>query len=995
MTHDSTQRPWMELDETLLHPRDLSFEAERPEAGDLPEWLSRPGRRRFLKAFGVGAAAALSACSRLPVKNAMPYLVPPEEITPGVNVHYASTCSACPAACGLLVTVRDGRPVKLEGKPDHPLSAGGLCAVGQADIRGLYDPERLQHPTISGRPAAWDDVDATVMRGLESARSAGKTVYVLSRTVISPTARRAIEDFLAPYGGRLVEHDPDLASPSALREVYERLTGVPVTPAYDLEAVDLLVSLASDLLGTGPEPMAHAHSWAERRRQAATRGMPRHVQVESSPTLTGAGADERWSATPSERKLLSLWLLRLVAEADANAAAIVNRLRELPEPVGGAMRLQQLAAALASHHGRSLVISNANDATEQLAVALVNRLLGNEERTLSIARPSLVRRGLDRDLAALADDLGQGRVGALICVASDPVGELAGGEELAKQLASVPLSVTICDRPSATAQASQVVAAAHHGLECWGDAEPRPGLRTLAQPTIRPLFDTRHPYESFLVWSGAAQRDWRHQLMDTWRRRDFAGSGGCDAGDFDAFWAKVVTLAASGQCPLAVPGIAVDALPVDLAGAALALEPPQPAPSAGLEIELVAEVARRDGSRAHIPWLRELPDPLTRCSWAAVARVAPARARKLSLRDGDVVDIVAGKVRLSMPVRVHPGQHPSVIGVPIGYGRVGGDGGPMERNGLRLAPLSSQRRQVAGLTATLSPTGTSEVLPLMQIASRSEGRPIVHQVARETDVVHLEHHPGEASLWPATPRSSPHWEMVIDLDACTGCSACVVACQVENNIPVVGSEEMRRNRDMYWLRIDRYYAGSTDDPEVLFEPMLCAQCDHAPCETVCPVAATVHSVDGLNQQVYNRCVGTRYCANNCPYKARRFNWFDKQPTDPLERMVLNPDVVVRSRGVMEKCTFCVQRIQAARIAAKKEGRDHYEVVTACQQTCPTQAIVFGDGSDPAGPVAKLRAKQRTFQVLADLGIEPSITYLAKVRGRADGEPSEPTHGEHA
>jgi molybdopterin-containing oxidoreductase family iron-sulfur binding subunit len=953
-------------------------------------------RRDMLKLAAL--SASIAACKRLPVRHALPYLVPPEELTPGVPVHYASTCTACPAACGLVASVRDGRPVKLEGHPQHPLSRGGLCALGQGDLRALYDAGRLQGPTLGGQKATWDELDALVVRRLAEVRASGKRVAVLSPTLTSPTAHRAITSFLAAFDGTLVEADPDPESGSAQLEAYERLDGTALLPALEIERADLLVVLGADLLGTGVDPVGHTAAYAARRRAAEQGRAFRHVQLEGSLSLTGAAADERVMATTAERRLAALWLLRRVAEAVGGAAAgeIGAALQGLPDPGALAEPTTRLAAALVAARGHGLVVSGANDLAEQLAVALANRVLGNEGATLDLARPSLVRRGRDRELAALVEGLERRSIGALFVLGLDPVDQLPGGEALRGALAALPLAVAISERPTATAAACHAVAAAHHGLECWGDAMPRAGVVTLAQPMVRPIFGTRHPIEGFLRWSGAAVADYRLHLKDAWRQA-------AEAADFEWLWTRAV---AEGLAPASVasafappgpsagararnaPGHAASALRDAVAGA-----PAAPAGDA-LEVELLAEVGLRDGHRAHVPWLRELPDPLTRVAWTACVRVAPQRARALGVRDGDELAVRVGESEVSLPVRVMPGQHPAVLGLPIGYGRA--DGGDLPaRNAFRLSAWTGGRLVRRGLAAAAQRTGGFEALPLVQPQATTAGREVVHQLASCAEAVPHESHDRARDLWPNVEKRSPQWHMVIDLDACTGCSACVIACQAENNVAVVGPDEMRRHRDMHWLRIDRYFSGDPEQPEVLFEPMLCAQCGHAPCETVCPVAATVHSEDGLNQQVYNRCVGTRYCANNCPYKVRRFNWFDNEPRmgGPLERMVLNPDVVVRSRGVMEKCTFCVQRIQLARLSARAEARDVGDVKTACQQSCPAQAIAFGDGHDPQGEIAALRGKPRAFQVLAELGIEPSVTYLARVRAREGGAKS--GGGEHA
>ena len=942
---------------------------------------SGPGRRDVLKLLGIGAAASFAACKRLPVEHAIPVLVAPEEVTPGVPARYASTCTACPAACGLLVSVLDGRPVKLEGNPAHPISRGGLCAVGQADLRGLYDPTRLKGPLLDGRPSTWAALDARVRERLAPlAGGAAGRVAVLSTTIVGPTAREAVLSFLAPYSGRLVEHDAEARPVSAVLDAYEALTGSPLLPHLELGAADLLVTLGADLLGTGYDPVGHARARADRRGDIS-RGPARHVHAEGSLSLTGAAADERLVLDTAGRRRLAYALLAEVARAVAGplAADVAAAL------AGGAVRSDaaaaRLAADLARNRGRALVVSGSTDSGEQLAVALLNRLLDAEGKTLDLVRPSLVRRGRDRELASLLADVDAGRVAALFVLGADPVDQLPGGEALAAALGRLPLAVALTDRPTATAAACAVVAAAHHGLESWGDAEPRAGFVSLAQPALRPLFDTRSPFEGFLTWTGAAATEWRTHLAEAWRRR--AGS----PADFARRWTEAVaTAVAPVPSGAAVPpplDREAEALKLLAAAASAASADPE------LEGELVAEVGLRDGSRAHVPWLRELPDPLTRVSWTPCVRVAPSRAAALGVSDGDVLALRAGDGALvELPARITPGQHPRVLGVPVGYGRLDGDGGASKRNGYRLARLSAGRFATEGLAVTVTKTGATTRLPLMQPAGETHERPVVHQVASRDAKVpkgeHGEHGGAGASLWPERRPTSPKWEMVIDLDACTGCSACVVACQAENNLPVVGAEEILRSRDMYWLRVDRYFLGDPASPDVLFEPMLCSQCDNAPCETVCPVAATVHSEDGLNQQVYNRCVGTRYCANNCPYKVRRFNWFDHPVKEPLERLVLNPNVVVRSRGVMEKCTFCVQRIQAERIESRVAGREDWRgrgVETACQQTCPARAISFGDATDPDGEVLKRKKGPRAFQVLAELGVGPAVTYLAKVRAR--------------
>ena len=999
-------------------------------------------RRDFLKGIGLGtgSAAALAGCGRAPVRYAIPLLVPDEEQTPGVAAHYASTCTACPAACGQLVTVREGRPVKLEGLAGHPISRGGLCAIGQADLRALYEPQRPQGPTLGGARSSWADLDKRVADGLAKAKAGGKQVVVLSRTIVSPTGRTLVEDFLKPYGGKLVEFDADATPASAALEAWRQVAGRALLPALHIDRADLLVTLGGDPLSTGYEPVSFTRQYADRKRAAPSEGELRHVHIGATLSLTGAGADERIQVTAGQQRAVAAWLLRRIAEASGDALG-----KLAIDALAGAARpthvepVEALAKELLGKRGKSLLVSSSDDRGEQLAVALANQLLGNLGKTLDVEQPSLVRRGLDADLLALRAALDKGEVGAIFVMGLDPASQLPDGAGWLKGLKAAGLSVLLGDRPTDALASFSAVAAANHGLESWGDAMVRPGLWTPQQPTVRPLFDTRQSWASFLVWSGAKETDYRKHLMASWQANVYRAA---NPSGFQAFWDSTLATGlgngagtepggpAAAPVPAAVPVPAADAVrapavteavaaaapataavanapvvavlppaigrlkparPADAAALAAALKAATtPASDAEVEVEFIAEVAAGNGSHSFVPWLQELPDPLTRASWTAVARVAPKLAKKLGIADGDELSLEVGDRKLTIGARVLPGCQINTIGVPVGHPGA---------SAWLLAGTEGGRIRTSGLAAKVSRTGANAELPLIQWAMDAKERPIIHQVKRHDEKIPAghdlpfnlwdDHPPGQPPDGPV----SPNWQMAIDLDTCTGCSACIVACQAENNVPVVGADEIRRHRDVYWLRIDRYFVGEGDNPDVVMEPMLCQHCDHAPCETVCPVAATVHSHEGLNMQAYNRCVGTRYCANNCPYKVRRFNWFNYDKGDAVERMVFNPDVVVRDRGVMEKCSFCAQRIQAARIDAKREGKDTFTVQTACQQSCPAGAITFGDGKDSGSDVATWKKSPRAFQVLGDVGVMPAITYLARVRNRAGG--SEEGKGGHA
>ncbi len=990
--------------EFWMEPSEVTEETPVP---DTRTAIVELGRRGFLTGMGIGGVVSLLGCERIAVRHALPYLTAPEFITPGLSVDYASTCQGCSAACGLRVTTRDGRPIKLEGLETHQLSQGGLCATGQAEIRGLYDAGRLRQPTIAGKEQDWNLLDERIVNGLAKSKASQKDVFVVSRTILSHTARHAIENFLKPFGGTHLEYESPVDSMAGILAAYNFLDSKEVVPSLKIEEADLLIGFGADLLGAGSEPVAHTAQYANRRKQRSTRDF-RHIQFEGSLTLTGAAADERVSATASDRHLIILELLKRAAatQSTPEAAKIGRLIGSVPSLDTHQTIIKRTSQELLRAKGKSLVVSGSNNVAEQVAVALLNRLLGNEGNTLNLESPSITRQGREESIKELQDALKSKSVGTVFFLDCNPVEEIPDGDVLAEQLKSIELSVALTDRPNATTRSCEVVAAAHHALESWGDASPREDLLTIVQPTIRPLFNTRHALESFLVWGGAAQTDYRIYLREYWQSHHYNPA---KDGEFKQFWVKALSSGSAkvNKAPEIQEERSADkaseesnAAEVSPGEAALAetvtevvsgpsesvlarhLSAPKVAPDGEIEFDLVAEVALRNGRNSFNPWLRELSDPLTRMAWTGAIRVAPSRAKKLGVTDGDLVALKSGDKEIQMPVRIIPGQHPNVLGVPVGYGLIDGDAGESARNVYQLASWQGNTIKRYGLSGTVRKLGGSTKLPIIQPHPLSEGRPIIGQVSTPNEKLKMGHHGPAHSLWEKRDYKT-HWDMVIDLDACTGCSACVISCQAENNLPVVGPDEIQQHRDMNWLRIDRYYTGTVDDPkDILFEPMLCAQCDNAPCETVCPVAATVHGHDGLNNQAYNRCVGTRYCANNCPYKVRRFNWLDYTPKDPIERLVLNPDVVVRERGVMEKCTFCVQRIQRARIEAKRDGKSGpLEFQTACQQSCPAKAIHFGDGASKESGIAELQESNRAFQVLADTGVQPSITYLARVRRR--------------
>lgn len=919
-------------------------------------------RRGFLKAAGFAfAGAALSGCSRAPAEKAMPYLLQPENMVAGRAQYYASTCGACTAGCGVLAKVRDGRPIKLEGNPDQPISRGATCAVGQASILGLYDSLRLKQPLSGGKPATWEAVDRAVLERLEQIRRAGGAVRYLSETVTSPTKQAVIDHFLSQFrNARHVMYDA--LSASAILDAHQLTHGARLLPHYRFDKADVVASFDADFLGTWISPVEFARDYVSRRQPPK---MSWHVQFEGRMSLTGSKADRRVRTAPDE---------------------IHERLARLAERIaashGGG---DDVAERLLHARGRSLVVCGTNDIHVQVLVNYVNHRLGNYGATLDIERPSRQLQGSDRELAKLLEEIKAGQVAALFIDGVNPTAELPGPPDLK----NVGLLESFAGSMDETAERAHYVCPDHHYLESWADAEPVAGLVSLTQPAIRPLGSTRAVIETLAAWSGRPAKAY-DLLRERWQ----------------ADWDRSVE---AGFTAVEAPH--TPARPFNMAPVEAALGAPKAA-SAGYTVKLYPSVAMLDGRHAYNPWLHELPDPVAKITWDNFASISPAAAASLGVSDGDVVRIEAGAA-LELPVVVQPGQHDRVIAVALGYGRKASERfarlGPRWINqrpsvnekgrvGENAAPLlafeeGSLRYERAGAKIAktgrrvdLAATQTHHTLsvPKRLAPSGGEVRPIIRETTPEELGKPAEAPEKHQELWPDDhPYKGHRWGMAVDLNACTGCSACVIACQVENNTPVVGKDEVRRRREMHWIRIDRYYSGPPENVEVAHQPMMCQQCDHAPCETVCPTLATVHSDEGLNQQVYNRCVGTRYCANNCPYKTRRFNWFDYPREDRLANLVLNPDVTVRTRGVMEKCTFCVQRIQEAKIEAKRLGTPvkDGDIRPACEQACPAGAIVFGDLNDPNSRVSRLASDGRQYRVLEDLNVGPSIHYLKILRNR--------------
>lgn len=1020
MNEPSRRRPrtWRSLEERSGNapPAPDPNEEIRRSFLDAPiEGLSAT-RRSFLRLAGFSfTGAALAGCTRGPAQKAIPALVPSEVVTPGRAYWIATTCEGCAAGCGALAKCRDGRPVKLEGNPGHPVNGGGLCAVGQASVLSLYDSKRLDGPLLRGARVEWAAADAAVREALAAARASGGRVRLLTSARTGPSTLAMVRRFLESVpGARHVAYDA--LSLAAALDAHAATHGVRAMPRLHFEKAKVIASFDADFLGTWLSPVEFARGYTRARRpDGGEAAMALHVQIESRMSLTGSRADRRIRIGPWETRSALEGLVAALARLENGEPAVE------PEDGSAAAAIARLARELWAARGASLVLCGTNDFPSQLAANRANALLGNYGTTLDLAAPCRRRTGDDRALAELLRELDAGEVSVLVVAGGNPAAELPDGAAFARGVGAVPLVVAVAPHLDETAALAHVVLPEPHFLECWNDFEPVAGVVSVSQPAVPPLRSARTLREGLARWL-SDERDDLSILRDHWREAIHPRHAG--GLPFDAFFDGALrdgfALVRPEPATAAAPAAAPEPVPAG--------EGPAAPPPGAFAIVLHATVAQLDGRHAHNPWLHELPDPVTKIVWDNGAALSPAAASRLGVQNGDVVRLegAAGGAVLELPALVQPGQHDGVVAVALGYGRQGTDRftaigprwlegrptvGAGRAVGVNAAPLLA--RDGAGRVlfdsrhVTVAKTGRRHDLACTQdhhtlrvpeaLAPRGgevrEAAILVTPEEIEKDpaaAVPRAHEPA-GDLWPDDhAREGTRFGMTIDLADCTGCSACVVSCQAENNVPVVGKDEVRRHREMHWLRIDRYWAGDGDDAvTAVHQPMLCQHCGNAPCETVCPVLATVHGREGLNQQVYNRCVGTRYCANNCPYKVRRFNWFDYRRDDRLANMALNPDVTIRSRGVMEKCSFCVQRILEARAEARRKGAAvaDGDVSPACEQSCPTRAITFGDLADPESRVSRAARGPRAYVVLGELNVKPSVRYLAAVRRR------EPSNGD--
>jgi MoCo/4Fe-4S cofactor protein with predicted Tat translocation signal len=984
---DVTRRPqgaarpryWRSLDELAQSPAFLEFlHREFPEQAS--EWNDPKGRREFLKIMGASfALAGLTSCTRPPEEKIVPYVKAPEDVVPGKPLFFATALSLGGYTKGVLVESHLGRPTKIEGNPDHPGSLGATDAIGQAEILSLYDPDRSQTLTFKGEVRPWSNFIVDMKRSLQAqAPLKGAGVRILTTSVSSPSLTQQIQDLLAELPqAKWHTFEPvnnDNAQAGALLAF-----GESVETHFRFEAADVIVSLDADFLSRGPAALKSVRDFASRRKiDGNGERLSRLYAVESTPSLVGASADHRLPLRASDiedfTRALGVALGLSVPEPP-----------RYPEGTTEGRWVAALAKDLLAHPKASLIVAGDEQppAVHALAHSL-NHRLGNFGTTVFLTTPVLSRPGGQLEsLKELIADMSGGRVDLLLILGGNPAYDAPADLGFVQAMGRVALRLHLSLYDDETSEHCHWHIPEAHSLETWGDGRAHDGTVTLLQPLIAPLYGGKSPHEVLAALTKRPERSAHDVVKDYWRARL-----GSDV-PFERAWQKALH---DGL-------LEKTALPEISRTPRAPLSSRSSAPRPGLEIVFRPDPSLYDGRYANNGWLQELPKPLTKLTWDNAALMSPKTAASLGVVSEDVVELALDGRSVRAAVWTLPGHADSSVTVHLGYGRTRA-GRVGTGLGFSAYALRTSAHMAFGVGLEVRRTGERTTLAVtqdhwtMDPLGIAEERRRFPEILRSSTLEEFRSNPGFAqedqgehpTLLPNAASSAPHaWGMAIDLNSCVGCNACVVACQSENNIPVVGKDQVSRGREMHWIRIDRYFGGDPARSETIeahHQPVVCMQCENAPCELVCPVAATVHSDEGLNDMVYNRCVGTRYCSNNCPYKVRRFNFLQFQDWDtPSLKLMRNPNVTVRSRGVMEKCTYCVQRINATRIEASNDGRPigPNEIQTACQQACPAEAIVFGDIRDAESRVSRLRAGPRNYAVLADLGTRPRTTYLAAVR----------------
>ncbi|MET1057152.1 MAG: TAT-variant-translocated molybdopterin oxidoreductase [Pedobacter sp.] len=952
-------------------------------------------RRDFLKALGFGlGAVSLAACQPAPIHKSVPYLIKPEEVIPGVPNYYVSSFKGQ----SILVKTREGRPIKIEPNPNAGEFNNGTDAIAQASVLDLYDVSKLKTPVLKNEEATWSKVDAFVSAELAKAKASGKKIRIVSSSVYSPSTLAVVADFIAAYPTtKHVQYDA--VSYTGIIKANENSFGKAVVPKYNFNRADLIVSFGADFLGTwiSGEEFTSQYMTNRNHKSLAKGKMSRHFQFEAGMSMTGTNADTRVPIKLSEQGAALITLYNAITGANLAGGA-------LPNNVTAEKALKLAGKELLQQKGKALVVCGSNDVSTQILVNAINSAIGSYGTTIDLDNPIKRYAGNDAEFAELQNEMNRGEVAAVLFLDSNPAYDVSNSKAFTDGLSKVPLKISFSDRKDETSVLCDVIATGQNYLESWGDANSYEGTYSIVQPTINPVFDSRQAEQSLLIWSNAPVKEYFQYVRNNWEKNILPGIGKTwnellQTGVFSAPARPAGTYTFSLSLAAVAPSVLS-------AGKALAKD---------IELHVYESAAMRDGKHANNAFLQELPDPVSKVTWDNYVALAPKFAEEKGLAEFDLVEVKGSNgYAIILPVLIQPGQARGTASIALGYGRtkVGKAGDNVGKNAFPFLSFSNGTLQYA-TTVTISKTGGTYQLAQTQTHHSFEGRNIIREATfaeykKNAAAGTGKKEEGHKSydLWDKYEKPGNNWVMAIDLNACTGCGSCIVACNVENNIPVVGRDEVRRRREMHWIRIDRYYSyeegdksvseekeiahmENLDNVTVVHQPMLCQHCDHAPCETVCPVLATTHSSDGLNMMAYNRCVGTRYCANNCPYKVRRFNWFnywndsrfDNYLNNEFTQLVLNPDVTARSRGVMEKCSMCIQRIQAGKLQAKIEKRPlkDGDIKMACQQACSANAIVFGDANDPESEVSKALRSERIYYVLEEINTQPGIGYMTKIR----------------
>ncbi len=1011
-------------------------------------------RRDFLKMMGFSMAAVSLAACEAPVRKAIPYLNKPEDIDPGIPNYYASTYIDGSDYCPVLVKTREGRPVFVEGNSFSSLTKGGTSPRANASVVSLYDIEKAKGPSKNGQDADWAAIDAEISQALSSAAN----IRIVCNSIISPSTKRAMALFAQRYASaKTVMYDQESAH--GLLSANKAMFGKAVVPSYHFEKADVVVSVGADFLGSWISGVEFSAHFSETRKVGKDKkNMSRHYQFEPIMSLSGANADYRTPVKVSQEGLVVAKLYNLVAASTGGQTHT--------SPDIDVARLDQAVTDLLAAKGKSIVVSGSNDVNIQLLVNGINQMLGNYGATIDMETPSFQKQGSDQDMEAFVADLTNGRIDAVLFYNCNPVYDHPKGEAIAAAIKNLKVSVATADKLNETSSLCTYNCPDSHYLESWNDAEPKKGYFSLGQPTISTIFNTRQAQDSFLKWAGAGV-SYQDMVQEYWKTVLFPMQS--EEETFETFWYRSLHngvfepgKASPDYVSVHEKASEAETAAPDMGAAFRAIGTTYKADNNNLELVVYSSLTMGPGTQANNPILQETPEPISKTTWGNFVAVTQKQAKELGMKRWenrvDVAKLTVNGVDYELPVVIQPGQAENTVSVMLGYGRDPEKAGKVAAeaggaNAFKMLKTSSNGELayaqtegvsivLAGKRAPLAITQTHETFlgreTIIQETTLPEYQkdPKAGRFEPKITTYSGKEDPGNITLWDISgdgyrerrnvtdnslwndrlgqtadihEYTNHHWGLTIDLNSCTGCSACVVACHVENNVPVVGKAEVVMRREMHWLRIDRYYSTKKDassyeelevaveNPEVVFQPMMCQHCNNAPCETVCPVAATTHSSEGLNQMTYNRCIGTKYCANNCPYKVRRFNWFkyhdnkefDYNYNNDLGKMVINPDVTVRSRGVMEKCSLCVQRIQAGKLTAKREKRrtKDGDITTACASACPTNAITFGDLNDKGSEIRQTMEHEldsRAYTVLEEVNTKPNVWYFVKVRNNSEG-----------